>query len=70
MVQDQTFFATRLDDLTGLHFDGQEPLERGTIDQAAWWTPDALDADGSAANDQLTNHMRAAVRAILGDSPA
>ena len=70
MVQDQTYFAVRLDDSSGMHFDGQEPLERGTIDQAAWWTPDALDADGTAANDQLTTHMRTAVRAILGDSDA
>ena len=68
LVQDQTFFALRLDDTTGLHFDGLEPLEKGTIDQAAWWTPDALDADGSAANDELTTHMRAAVRRILGEA--
>ncbi|WP_028645347.1 NUDIX hydrolase [Nocardioides sp. URHA0020] len=68
LVQDQTYFATRLDDLTGLSFDAQEGLERGTIDEAAWWTPDALDADGTAANDQLTQHMRTAVRAILGEA--
>ena len=67
LVQDQTYFAVRLDDIAGLHFDGLEPLERGTIDQAAWWTPDALDADGTAANKQLTTMMRAAVRQILGD---
>ena len=47
---------------------GLEPLERGTIDQAAWWTPDALDADGTAANKQLTTMMRAAVRRILGEA--
>ena len=68
LVQDQTFYALRLDDITGLHFDGLEPLEKGTIDQAAWWTPEALDADGSAANHELTTHMRAAVRRILGES--
>lgn len=68
LVQDQTYFAVRLDDTAGLHFDGLEPLERGTIDQAAWWTPDALDADGSAANEQLTTMMRAAVRQILGEA--
>ena len=68
LVQDQTFYALRLDDTTGLHFDGLEPLEKGTIDQAAWWTPDALDADGSAANPDLTTHMRAAVRRILGEA--
>ena len=69
-VQDQTYYTVRLDDISGLSFDGQEPIERGTIDEAAWWTPDALDADGTAANGELTNHMRAAVRAILGDSDA
>ncbi|WP_243059986.1 NUDIX hydrolase [Nocardioides sp. SR21] len=68
LVQDQTYFAVRLDDTAGLHFDGLEPLERGTIDQAAWWTPDALDEDGSAANEQLTTMMRAAVRRILGEA--
>lgn len=65
LVQDQTYFAVRLDDTTGLHFDDLEPLERGTIDQAAWWTPDALDADGSAASTALTTIMRAAVRRVL-----
>jgi 8-oxo-dGTP pyrophosphatase MutT (NUDIX family) len=67
LVQDQTYFAIRLDDIDSLHFRGLEPLERGTIDQAAWWTPDALDLDGTAANDQLTTMMRAAVQQILGD---
>ena len=65
LVQDQTFFALRMD-TAEVHFRGLEPLERGAIDRAGWWTPDALDADGSAANDQLTDIMRAAVRAVLG----
>jgi 8-oxo-dGTP pyrophosphatase MutT (NUDIX family) len=65
LVQDQTFFALRLDDID-VHFHGLEPLEKGTIDKAAWWTPDALDADGTAANDRLTDHMRVAVSAVLG----
>jgi 8-oxo-dGTP pyrophosphatase MutT (NUDIX family) len=68
LVQDQTFYAMRLDSAGDLHFDGLEPLERGTIDQAAWWTADALDADGTAANDNLTTMMRAAVRQILGEA--
>ena len=67
LVQDQTFYAVRLDSADGIHFDGLEPMEKGTIDQAAWWTADALDADGTAANDNLTTMMRAAVRQILGD---
>jgi len=43
-------------------------LERGPTDQAAWWTADALDADGSAANDQLTTMMRAAISVVLGEA--
>ena len=68
LVQDQTYFAVRLDETDGLHFDDLEPLERGTIDEAAWWTPDALDWDGTAANHRLTEMMRAAVRRILGEA--
>jgi 8-oxo-dGTP pyrophosphatase MutT (NUDIX family) len=69
LVQDQTFFAVRLDDLE-VSFDGLEPLEQGTIDRAGWWSPDALDAVGTAANDQLTTMMRAAVSAVLPRLPA
>lgn len=75
MVQDQTFFALRLDHAE-VSFAGLEPLERDCIDRAGWWTPDDLDADGPgsphspAANDQLTTIMRAAVRAVLGPGGA
>jgi 8-oxo-dGTP pyrophosphatase MutT (NUDIX family) len=69
-VQQQTFFAVALEDTVELSFDGLEPLEKATIDEAGWWTPDALDADGTAANDQLTSHMRIAVEAILGETDA
>jgi 8-oxo-dGTP pyrophosphatase MutT (NUDIX family) len=68
LVQDQTFYAVRLDSADGLHFDGLEPLERGSIDEAAWWTADALDAAGTAGSDNLTTIMRAAVRQILGEA--
>ena len=67
-VQQQTFFAVALEDTVELSFAGLEPLERATIDEARWWTPDALDADGTAANAQLTGHMRTAVRAILEEN--
>jgi 8-oxo-dGTP pyrophosphatase MutT (NUDIX family) len=66
LVNDQTFFAVRLDE-ADVHFGGLEPLEVGTIDKAGWWTPDALDAEGSAASETLTGIMRAAVTAVLGD---
>ncbi|MCW2796625.1 NUDIX domain-containing protein [Nocardioides sp.] len=66
LVQDQTYFALRIDGAAEIHFGGLEALERGAIDKAGWWTPDALDVDGTAANDQLTEIMRKAVRAVLG----
>jgi 8-oxo-dGTP pyrophosphatase MutT (NUDIX family) len=65
LVNDQTFFAVRLDDVE-VHFGGLEPLEVDTIDRAGWWTPDALDAEGTAASETLTGIMRAAVTAALG----
>jgi 8-oxo-dGTP pyrophosphatase MutT (NUDIX family) len=65
LVQDQTYYALALDqDLAGIRFDGLEPLERTSIDAAAWWTPEALEADGTAANERLPDLMRAAVRTI------
>ncbi|HWM73796.1 MAG TPA: NUDIX domain-containing protein [Nocardioides sp.] len=67
LVQDQTFFALALaHDPASVSFEGLEPIERTTIDAAAWWTPDALEADGSAANAQLPEIMRTAVRTIRG----
>ena len=67
LVQDQTYFALALDhDPAAVRFDGLEPIERTSIDAAAWWTPDDLDADGSAANARLTEIMRDAVRTIRG----
>jgi 8-oxo-dGTP pyrophosphatase MutT (NUDIX family) len=65
LVQDQSWFAVALESGTEVHFRGLEPLEVGTIDEARWWTPDALDADGSAASDRLTEMMRRAVEVVL-----
>ena len=66
-MQDQTYFALALDhDPAAVSFDGLEPIERTSIDAAAWWTPEALEADGSAANARLTEIMRDAVRTIRG----
>lgn len=66
LVQDQSWFAVGLEPGTEVHFRGLEPLEVGTIDEARWWTPDDLDADGSAVGDRLTDMMRRAVEAVLG----
>lgn len=66
LVQDQHWFALAFESGTEVHFRGLEALEVGTIDEARWWTPDALDADGSAASATLTDLMRRAVAAVLG----
>jgi 8-oxo-dGTP pyrophosphatase MutT (NUDIX family) len=61
--QDETYFAIGMEEVP-VHFDGLEPLEVGTIDEARWWTPDALDADGTAADAHITRIMRSAVAAV------
>jgi 8-oxo-dGTP pyrophosphatase MutT (NUDIX family) len=67
LVQDQTYFALALTaDPTEISFDGLEPVERTSIDAAAWWAPEALEADGSAANQRLPEIMRQAVRTVNG----
>jgi 8-oxo-dGTP pyrophosphatase MutT (NUDIX family) len=65
LVQDQSWFALVIDAGTEVHFRGLEALEVGTIDRAGWWTPEALDADGSAAGAALTAMMRRAIEAVL-----
>jgi 8-oxo-dGTP pyrophosphatase MutT (NUDIX family) len=66
LVQDQTYFAVRLDLLAAdVHFRGLERLEVGTIDEARWWTPDALELDGGAVSGTRLDMARAAVRAVL-----
>ncbi len=65
LVQDQTFYACASDvSIDEVSFAGLEPLERGCIDRAGWWTPEDLAADGSACSDQLIEIMRAAVAAV------
>lgn len=67
LVQDQTYFALALDhDPAAVSFEGLEPIERTSIDAAAWWAADALVADGSAANVRLPEIMRTAVRTVGG----
>ena len=68
LVQDQTYFALALaHDPSAITFDGLEPLERTSIDAAAWWTPDDLEADGTAASARLPEIMREAVRIVRGE---
>ena len=64
LVQDETWFAIPVDDAVDIHFRGHDPAEVGTIDRFAWWTPEALDEDGSAASPRLTEMMRLAIAAV------
>jgi 8-oxo-dGTP pyrophosphatase MutT (NUDIX family) len=70
LVQDETWFAFVIDGNVEVHFRGLEALEVGTIDRAAWWTPDALDADGTAASPTLTEMMRRAIALVAGAGEA
>lgn len=65
-VSHSTFFAISLPADVHVHFDGLEDAEIGNILQAAWWTPDALADDGSAASDDMPAMMATAIDAVLG----
>jgi 8-oxo-dGTP pyrophosphatase MutT (NUDIX family) len=63
--QDQAFFAVAVADAE-VSFDGQESLERATIDKHGWLRPEELESGeaGRAADPQLPRLMRAAVAAV------
>lgn len=65
LVQDETYYAVRVGDVQ-ISFDGMEQIELDTTDRAEWWTPDELDADGTAGFHQLTAVMRSAVSGTAG----
>jgi 8-oxo-dGTP pyrophosphatase MutT (NUDIX family) len=67
-VSDNHFFAMRLDPTTDIHFRGLEEAEVGNILQAAWWTPEALSADGTAASPDLPEIMAAAIAVAVADA--
>lgn len=64
-VSDNHFFALRLDRSTEIHFGGLEDAEVGNILRAAWWTPEALGNDGTAASPDLPDIMAAAIAATV-----
>ncbi|MEZ0579913.1 NUDIX hydrolase [Nocardioides sp. MH1] len=65
-VSHSTFYAIPVAADVEVHFGGLEPAEVGNILQAAWWTPDDLRADGTAASDDMPDMMETAIDAVLG----
>ena len=66
--QDQTFYAVALGD-AAVSFEGQEALERATIDKHGWLRPEELDGGGERpADPRLPRLMRLAVAAVLGQA--
>lgn len=61
--QEETWYALAVDSVD-VAMDGMDGSERETIDEAAWWTPDDLDLDGTAVIPELTDRMRAAIALI------
>ena len=66
-VSDNHFFALPLDPTAEVHFAGLEAAEVGNILQAAWWTPEALSADGTAASADLPEIMAVAIATVGGE---
>ena len=65
-VQDQTFFAVLIADAE-VSFDGQEWLERATIDKHGWLLPEDLEGGTERpADPRLPAVMRLAVTCVLG----
>lgn len=65
-VSDSTFFALPLQREVEVRFDLLEPAEVGNVLRAAWWTPEALAADGTAAAEDMPRIMTAAIAAVRG----
>lgn len=63
LVQEQTWFACPLEP-TRTHFEGLEAAEVGTIDEARWWSPEALAASGEVTHDPLLSMVRTAVERV------
>jgi 8-oxo-dGTP pyrophosphatase MutT (NUDIX family) len=59
-----TVYALPCDRRVEVSLAGLEPGEIGNVLGAAWWTPEALAADGTAANPDLPDVMSLAVATI------
>lgn len=66
-VSDATFFALSLAPDLPITFEHLEASEVGNVLAAAWWTAEALEADGTAVAPELPGIMRAAVRTVHGE---
>ena len=61
-----TFFAIALDRDVEVVLDGLEEAEVGHLTEAAWWFPDDLAADGTAASPDMPEIMRRAIEVVRG----
>jgi 8-oxo-dGTP pyrophosphatase MutT (NUDIX family) len=67
-VSDASFFAVPMPDAVDVTFEHLEESEIGNVLAAGWWTPEALEEDGTAVAPDLPDIMRSAVRAVLGSA--
>jgi 8-oxo-dGTP pyrophosphatase MutT (NUDIX family) len=61
-----TFFAIALDCDVEVVLDGLDGPEVGNLTEAAWWFPDDLTDDGTAASPDLPAIMRRAIEVVKG----
>jgi 8-oxo-dGTP pyrophosphatase MutT (NUDIX family) len=64
-----TVYAFPCDRRVEVSLAGLEPGEVGNVLGAAWWTPDELAADGTAANLDLPDVMSLAIAAVRDGRP-
>jgi 8-oxo-dGTP pyrophosphatase MutT (NUDIX family) len=64
-----TVYALPCDRGVEVSLAGLEPGEIGNVLRASWWTPEALAADGTAANPDLPDVMSLAIAAVRGRQP-
>jgi 8-oxo-dGTP pyrophosphatase MutT (NUDIX family) len=63
--QQETWFAVAVDDAE-VSLAGLDELEQQTTDRAGWWSPEELEADGTAVIPELAERMRAAIVLVRG----
>jgi 8-oxo-dGTP pyrophosphatase MutT (NUDIX family) len=63
-VNDAHFFAMRLMESAEVTFDNLVEEENGNLLGAGWWTPEALEQDGTAASAELPQAMRLAIKTM------